>query len=198
MRDIDVRKAILGRLSERYANDIETRVVEEMGVWAGTVRIDVAVINGELCGYELKSDSDTLGRLENQASHYGRVFDKLSIVVGSRHISNARNVLPKWWGIIEAKSVEGSIDLRDRRIARQNPSQDPFVLSQLLWKEEALSVLTKYDLEKGWKSKSASEIHKRLASELPLSMLNHEVRTMLKKRQGWLRDSIGNQRDMSV
>jgi hypothetical protein len=60
MRDRDVRAALLRRLSSDYADDADTRIVEEMGVWSGSVRIDVAVINGELSGYELKSDRDTL------------------------------------------------------------------------------------------------------------------------------------------
>jgi hypothetical protein len=39
--------------------DLDTRVVEEMGIWAGSVRVDIAVINGEFHGFELKSDRDT-------------------------------------------------------------------------------------------------------------------------------------------
>lgn len=198
MRDIDVRRAVITRLTNNYRNDHDTRVVEEMGIWSGVVRIDVAVINGELAGYELKSDSDTLLRLENQASYYARVFDKLSIVVGSRHIAKARSVLPKWWGIIEAQPTDDGVNLKDRRKARQNPNQDAFVVSQLLWREEAVIILEKYGLAKGWKSKTAREIHHRMASELSLITLKEEVRIILKHRQGWLRDSIGNQRDMPI
>lgn len=198
MRDKDVRKAVIKRLYAQYGADHHTRVVEEMGVWSGTVRIDVAVINGELIGYELKSDSDTLARLKNQATYYGKVFNKLSIVVGSRHISQARLVLPKWWGIIEAKCSGSTVELKDRRIARKNPGQDAFVLAQLLWKDEALSVLDKHSLAQGWRSKTVREIHHRVASKLPLTILNEEVRTILKDRQEWLRNPIGNQRNMSI
>ncbi|WP_266032879.1 sce7726 family protein [Brucella intermedia] len=198
MRDVDVRQAILNRLSDHYANDRDTRVVEEMGIWSGVVRIDVAVINGELSGYELKSDSDTLDRLSTQAFYYEKVFEKLILVVGSRHIEKARNVLPKWWGIIEARSSGRGIELKDRRKPRKNPRQEAFVLAQLLWKEEALAILDRWGLAKGWKSKSAREINQRLASELPIIQLNEEVRTMLKIRGGWLRDSISNQRNMPI
>ena len=56
-----------------------------MGVWSGTVRIDVAVLNGEMCGYEIKSDRDTLERLPFQIEIYSKEFDKLTLVVGRRH-----------------------------------------------------------------------------------------------------------------
>ena len=67
MRDIDVRQAVKSYLKALHEDDPATRIVEEMGIWAGSVRIDIAVINGELSGFELKSDSDTLQRLPLQA-----------------------------------------------------------------------------------------------------------------------------------
>jgi hypothetical protein len=66
MRDSDVRRAVKSWLAAEYAFDDDTRIVEEMGVWSGSVRIDIAIINGSLSGYELKSDRDTLDRLPHQ------------------------------------------------------------------------------------------------------------------------------------
>jgi hypothetical protein len=48
MRDSDVRAAVRRKLREKYGHDPGTRIVEEMGFWSGSVRIDIAVINGEL------------------------------------------------------------------------------------------------------------------------------------------------------
>ncbi len=64
--------------SSDHECDHDTKVVQEMGVWNGTVRIDIAVINGELGGFELKSDSDNLLRLPAQAELYSRVFDRMT------------------------------------------------------------------------------------------------------------------------
>jgi len=77
MRDSDVRRAVKASLGAEYAHDADTRMVEEMGVWSGSVRIDIAIINGALTGYELKSDRDTLERLPRQLAqrlllHAGR------------------------------------------------------------------------------------------------------------------------------
>jgi hypothetical protein len=89
MRDSELRAAVKRRLEVDHAADPHTRIVEEMGIWSASVRVDIAVINGEMTGIELKSDRDTLGRLPFQAELYSRVFDKVELVVGGRHVSKA-------------------------------------------------------------------------------------------------------------
>lgn len=198
MHDRDVRDAILGRLNAEHADDQDTRIVEEMGIWSGSVRVDVAVINGELCGYELKSDRDTLARLPLQADIYSRVFDKMYLVVGERHAPKARRIIPRWWGVIVAKSRHGTITLSDAREAKANPTLDPVLVAQLMWKEEALAVLERHNLAKGWRSKSADAIHRRLAASLSAVELSDAVRSTLKARVGWLRQPSGNQGEVTV
>lgn len=73
MGDSEVRDAVLSKLDRQYFGDRHTRIVEEMGIWSGSVRIDIAVINGQLHGYELKSARDTLQRLPTQAELYSKV-----------------------------------------------------------------------------------------------------------------------------
>ena len=51
MRDADIRKAVRTMLDAQHVGDDDTRIVEEMGVWSGSVRVDIAVINGELHGF---------------------------------------------------------------------------------------------------------------------------------------------------
>jgi hypothetical protein len=179
-------------LESRHANDGDTRIVEEMGVWSGSVRIDIAVINGELCGFELKSDRDTLERLPAQADIYSRVFDRIELVVGARHAKNAANIIPHWWGITVAKQDNDEINLKRKRIARINPSRDPYLIAQLLWRDEAVAILESNNLASGWRSKRVKLIHQRLATELPFDKLRACVRAVLKKRQSWLGQSTPN------
>src|SRR6187402_1509374 len=58
--DPDVR-ALLREYLEDVHKGSDTRLLEELGLCQGDVRVDVAVVNGELSGYEIKSPSDTLG-----------------------------------------------------------------------------------------------------------------------------------------
>jgi hypothetical protein len=168
-----------------------------MGVWSGSVRIDVAVINGELCGFELKSDRDTLERLPHQAELYSRVFDRVTLVAGGKHAAKAFDLVPDWWGCTIAIMHGTRVKLTDVRTAAINPKPDAYLVAQLLWKEEALALLQKYDIARGCRSKRVKELHQRLAQELPLPMLAEGVRATLKQRN---RKSklAGGQAEMAV
>jgi len=198
MRDADVREALRKRLYRDHDGDADTLIVEEMGVWSGSVRIDVAVINGELSGYELKSDRDTLERLPAQADIYSKVFDRMTLVVGARHASKARGMVPEWWGCTVARMRKGRVVLVPERPAQSNPAPSPFVIAQLLWKDEAISILDKHGLARGWRSKPAAAIFHRLASELPFRVLVEHVRTTLRARERWLRQSGSRHLDVTV
>jgi len=192
MRDADVRAAVLRALAEQHQGDDDTRIVEEMGIWSGSVRIDVAVINGRLTGYELKSDRDTLERLPAQAELYSRVFDEVSLVVGASHASKALGIIPAWWGVIVATERSGEVQLEKVRDPQRNPAPDPLLIARLLWRSEALAVLEARGLARGWRSKSAPQLHERLATVLSEAEISDAVRTALKQREGWLGQAVGH------
>jgi len=199
MRDIDVRQAVWRQLAAAHAGDANTRLVQEMGVWSGAVRIDIAVINGELSGYELKSDRDTLQRLPYQVEIYGKVFDKLSLVVGAKHAEKAARQIPTWWGLIVATADDGAIGLQAIRAPQKNPAQDAYVVAEMLNREEALAVLERFGLAKGWRTKRIRALHQRLAAELNFADLALEVRNVLKGRPiEWLGKQTACQLDVSV
>jgi len=192
MRDLDVRLAVRRRLNELHRGDLDTRIVEEMGVWAGSVRIDIAVINGELCGFELKSDRDTLERLPAQAAIYNRVFDRVELVVGQRHAAKAKALVPSWWGITIASESSGGVCLALERKGDVSPTRDAKLIAHLLWKDEAIEVLDLFGLAKGWRSKPVGLLHERLAYELPFDELRQAVRCKLKARVKWLGKPVAN------
>ena len=195
MRDADIRAAVLRTLHDRFDADGETRIVEEMGVWSGSVRIDVAVINGELHGFELKSARDTLERLRGQATLYNQVFDRVTLVTAERHIPSASKDIPNWWGVTVAYSdAAGATALREIIAPSCNPNIEPLQLARLLWRDEALALLTRYGIDRGVRSGTVEAIAARLAERLPLHTLGLEVRTTLKTRAGWLGQPIRHER----
>ena len=73
MRDIDIRRRL--RADERlHPWDSNTRIVEELGLCQGVARVDLAVVNGTIHGYEIKSERDTLTRLSGQAEIYNHII----------------------------------------------------------------------------------------------------------------------------
>jgi hypothetical protein len=192
MRDSDVRTAVRRWLEAQYADD--SRIVEEMGVWSGTVRIDIAVINGELHGFELKSERDTLTRLSGQAELYSQVFDRMTLVTAERHLEKALSKIPSWWGVSTARLTRSAIELTRVKEAERNEGVDPLQLARLLWRSEALAVLEKHGLGRGYKSRTAEVIATRLATALSSDELSAEVRGVLKTRAGWLGQPVSNER----
>lgn len=193
MRDRDVRAAVRRHLAEQYQGDPATLIVEEMGIWSGTVRVDIAVINGELWGYELKSERDTLDRLPAQAKLYSQVFDRVTLVVGARHAGAAEDRVPPWWGLTIARGEADVVTLKPVRKSQRNPCPDPYLVAQLLWRDEVLAILDKLGLAQGWRSKPVKALHERLAAQLSLRDLGEQVRLALKIRPLWLRQPIGYQ-----
>ena len=59
LKDNDIRVTLIDELNRINAQH-DYRIIEELAVCDGEARVDVAVANGRLCGYEIKSDADTL------------------------------------------------------------------------------------------------------------------------------------------
>lgn len=185
MRDRDVRGALYDRLHAEHAAVLpQTRFVDELDL-CGRVRVDVAVVNGELAGYELKSARDTLQRLPQQVAVYSRVLDRATAVVAERHLSHARETLPVWWGVIVATVAGGPLALHTERVASPNPAIDPTALVQLLWRDEVLDYLAMRGLDHGVRGASRARLWDRLARSVPLDELRLLVRERLKIRTGW-------------
>ena len=187
MRDADVRFALLRDLAARFEGDANTRIVQEMGIWSGSVRVDVAVINGRLHGYEIKSAKDTLHRLDDQLSLYNQVFDEVTLVVADKHYYKASRKIPKWWGIsIAVPQSDGTISIRKSRHSKPNANVVPLQLARLLWRSELLEILGRHDDDRGVRRGTSEVLALRLAQSLSLLELQAEVRNALKARTGWL------------
>jgi hypothetical protein len=185
MRDYDVRIALRSHLGVEHRDDPSTKIVEELGL-CEEARIDFAVINGSLTGFELKSARDTLARLPRQAATYSRVFDFVHLVSAENHVDRAVNIIPPWWGIVIAMPDNQSrLSLHFDRAASENPSVDPYSIVQLLWRTEALAILTRFEADRGVRSCPREAVWGRLVETLSLTELRTEVRNTLKARRWW-------------
>jgi hypothetical protein len=183
MNDLMIRDVLRPHLTQEYGQD--SIIIDELGICQGEARVDLAVINGALHGYEIKSERDTLVRLSKQAEFYNRVFDTVTIIAGSCHLENVCNIIPDWWGIIEARFNDRKVDLISVKSPLKNDNVDPFSVAQLLWREEALELLKSKGLHKGYVSKSRMKIWERIAETISLSELQTYVVHRLKSREKW-------------
>lgn len=189
-RDRDIRILLRVHLAGLYGGDARTVVVDEMGILWGDRRVDVGVINGELHGYEIKSDADDLSRLLAQATAYAQVFDRLTLVVGDRHLGPAVMLLPAWWGIqTVGNDPSGGRMLVEVRQARVSPHRDPHAIAQLLWRDEAAAILENCGRRVS-RARRRAELHAEIACEIPFDDLRAQVRAALKSRSNWRAASL--------
>jgi hypothetical protein len=135
LSDVVIRSALVSELQSHYA-DLDTHVVHEMPLFSGFVRVDVAVVNGELSGFEIKSDCDTLARLDRQVRAYRKVFDRLTVVTTDRHAKHVQARVPEWCGIAIANRNQQRIVFSRLQSASDNPEWDIVAVLNLLWQTE--------------------------------------------------------------
>lgn len=185
MRDIDIRLALREELQTLHRFEPGTFIIDEFGLCLGSARIDLAVINGLLNGYEIKSERDTLERLQHQQEIYSKVLDNVTIVTSGKHINKVEERVPGWWGIEKAYQDGLEVKFRTIREPLENPCVEPGALVQLLWRDEILAALRELGLEKGYLSKPRRDLWKRLVDNLSVDEIRSVVRDKLKARANW-------------
>jgi hypothetical protein len=182
-----IRAALKDSLEKKHNGDRGTRIIEELGINHGAARIDLAVVNGDIHGFELKSDKDTLSRLPDQMRAFNTVLDQATLVVGKNHIVEAINIVPEWWGIIVARmSLTGNVvSFYEIRGAGNNPDSTSLAVASLLWRDEALNILEEWGEADGVRSKTRDVVYARLAEVLDGTTLRARVRHLLRSRSSW-------------
>ncbi len=177
--DREVRDLLKRHLADAHFAD-DTIVLDELGLCQGDVRIDVASVNGELAGYEIKSPADTLARWPKQCRVYSKVVDRAWLVATEKTLESAK--APAWWGLIRIVQTPNQLGLRVVRAAQLNPSPDPYSIARLLWRDEAIEALADLGLARGVRTKRRAIAWRRLAESAPLDHLRAAVRSALKVR----------------
>jgi hypothetical protein len=186
MNDIEIRQNFHKKNLRRQHAQKDTLVIDELGLNHGKCRADIAVVNGHLIGYEIKSDNDSLRRLEEQVKSYNSVFDMVSIIVGDRYINSIQNYIPYWWGVIvSVRGPRGAVNFNIIRNARTNKNIDPISIAQLLWRNEAIEILQKNKVSNKILRQPRTVLYEYLVNILSICELRKTVRNYFKKRRNW-------------
>lgn len=135
--DSSIRRSLKLKLSTVHCGQ-DAVVIDELKVCSGTSRIDIAVVNGRIEGFEIKSDKDSLDRLARQAKDFSRVVHRMTLVVGQRHMHKAIDLVPEWWGVQVATSQAGKMTFETVKKGRLNAG---------IGKEQLLEVLERLELQ---------------------------------------------------
>lgn len=191
MRDADVRTALHALLREWHIGEPDTRVVDELDLCNGSARVDVAVLNGKLTCWEIKSPRDRLTRLPGQVDYYSRVCDEAWLVTDQRHLGAAREIVPQWWGLMIVDAVSDRLTyLCVERPAEPNPAIDPAALVRLLWRDETLVALESAGVPTEPLGRAPRRVlWAALVDALGRDEVRDVVREQLKRRPDWRRAS---------
>jgi hypothetical protein len=179
--DHAIRTALKSRLIAEQTH-ADAVLFEELGLCRGLVRADIAVVNGSVHGYEIKSDLDSLRRLRTQVEVYSKVLDYATLVAGDRLLDEAVRMIPESWGVLHAHLGADDLEFKTIRNAIPNPGRDPRALAELLWCEEAIALLQKFDALRGVRGKPRRILWDRISERVRIEDIAAAVRAALKSR----------------
>jgi hypothetical protein len=116
------KNAIANKILIGRHQSVNSSLVNEFRV--GSTKADIAIFNGTSTVYEIKTELDTLGKLERQISSYRNVFDKIYVITDESQISNISYELDEDIGII-ALTKKYSLSLKRQassNISNTNPN----------------------------------------------------------------------------
>jgi hypothetical protein len=184
--DAEIRAALHRKALRAFHRCNGTLVIDELGLAHAKARIDVAVINGYVHGFEIKSAVDTLTRLPRQLGLYEECLEKLTIVCADKHIAGVRELAPRWCGITRiTKGPRGGIVFITVREPKRNPNIRAYRLAHLLWRSEAVAILTQANASPKVLRAPRKTLYKSLAAKFSVAEITAFIKQSMASRQGW-------------
>jgi hypothetical protein len=130
-------KILLGKHSLQTAS-----MINEFRV--GGCKADVAILNGTATVYEVKSERDSLARLDRQVAAYATVFAKVYVIASESHINAVLSAVPKTVGVL---CLNGRHQISTLREAVDQPERtSPGAIYDSIRMGEARMVLSSYGI----------------------------------------------------
>lgn len=159
------KNTIAHQLYLKYHEPEEALITDEFKV--GQSRADVVVINKTSTVYEIKTEFDSLERLESQFQNYSRVFDKIYLVTTEKRYKEVITQLSEPIGIY---IMENGHLHRVRKASPNVANTDPATIFCCMRKPEYLSAIKEAfghvpDVPNGLVWRSSFNLFKSLSSE---------------------------------
>jgi hypothetical protein len=110
------------------------------------------------------------------------VLDRATLVVGARYQDEVLDLIPEWWGVLLAQPERRRLGFKTVRRGRKNPARDARALVELLWLDDALSLLEQRNAARGVRGKSRRIVWDKVCEHFKVEEIAAAVRTHLKAR----------------
>jgi hypothetical protein len=147
----------------------------------GFNKADVVIINGTSSVYEIKSEYDTLNRLDGQINAYREIFDFINVISSFSQVDKLCSVLPEKIGIMILTERNTISTVREASSNKVN--FNPSKLFGSLRKDEYTSIIKKYYGElPNVPNTMIFDVCKGLFCQIPVEMAHDLAFEQLKKR----------------
>jgi len=179
LREQDVKIALIDWLYKKGMLSDAT-IINEMVVANWSRRADLAIANGSLQAFEIKSDFDSLKRLDGQLKIFNSSFEKVTIVCAPKFTCEVSKRVSSDVGVVEFQSIDSGVRFKVIQKGRICSRLNKFVYLGFLLKSEIKDLLNQYEIA------FSNELHRDylefLASKLALNKIREFVITSIKNR----------------
>ncbi|AGH80030.1 hypothetical protein PCNPT3_00440 [Psychromonas sp. CNPT3] len=171
-----IKATILNYLRDKYGLKTYGSIINEFTIGNFSRRVDLAVIKeNSLLAFEVKSEADSLSRLQGQTQKYLKYFDKVTIVAATKHIPKVFSLVPSNVAIWEF--VNHSI------IIRQRGRKIKIVDKECILEFMKVNELRKLSKQSNTKPISLERKDVTLSLlDIPITQLRNEAVSSIKKR----------------
>ncbi|MBF0167721.1 MAG: sce7726 family protein [Alphaproteobacteria bacterium] len=180
--EADIKAALIDRLIDSGEISGDAILIDEVPIADWSRRVDLVVANGKLQAFEIKSEADSLDRLEGQVENYQRLFDKVTVVCAERFVESILERTRDEVSVLVVQSGDGHIFFRQARRGKIMEVTEPSNILALLRRKDMEALLREYNrpIPSGAMRNKLEE----LASDLPRAALKRAALAVMKSKYG--------------
>lgn len=144
MNELEIKTLLQAKLAASQHGQ-GAAFVSELFIDAFARRADLVMANGKLSAFEIKSDRDTLDRLDGQLETYLRLFEQVTVVCAERHQAGVEERVPDGVGVW-VLAVDGSLKILRRAKTHKQPSHQTWL--SFLPVDELRNLLAEHGLQR--------------------------------------------------
>jgi hypothetical protein len=186
LNDKTIRSSLIPYIKNNYNLDLKNDlVVSEISLLREGARADVVMVNGVYHCFEIKSEVDTLERLEGQLSAYRKYFDMVTVVCTQKHLAKIKDDYPKDVGILLVEYTRKGLVFKTIRECTYYVGEQHKLRIDFLWKDELVTALIDKGFKKGLKYKNKTFLREVLLDSYNKSELDTYIKKSMRQRPNW-------------
>lgn len=142
MNELEIKSLLQAKLAASQHGQ-GAAFVSELFIDEFARRADLVMANGKLSAFEIKSEKDSLDRLDGQLETYLRLFEQVTVVCAARHQAGVEERVPDGVGVW-VLGVDGSVKILRRAKTQKQTSHQSWL--SFLPVDELRNLLTEHKL----------------------------------------------------